>query len=458
MSTNKGIARFDPRTNMFRNFGAGDGLQSDEFNRHAYCKDSKGRLYFGGVSGFNYFDPHRTGAGQHTGGRAHHRHPLDQQAHVQFGAPGSPLQLPVQLSTGMEIPYEANMVTFSFATMEFAAPELHEYRYMLEGFDADGSTPAQAPTAPCTPTSIPAPTPSACAAATAMAIWDEKGTSFILTVRSAVVAHLVVLHALRHRGDRRHVALHPQPAYADRGARTHRGRPHARTEHEKDRSEELLKNILPENVANELKVRGTAQARHFDQATVLFSDFKEFTRMSRAAERRRTGRGAQRLLQRLRPHHGEVRRGEDQDHRRCLHGRWRCARAQRRNTPRMWCSRAWRCSRSSAERQASNARPKGKATFEMRVGIHTGPVVAGIVGRRKFQYDIWGDTVNIASRMETTGEPGEVNISSATYALVKDAPELRFTPRGMVSAKGKGEMEMYYVRARSIQAIVRPSP
>jgi len=88
----------------------------------------------------------------------------------------------------------------------------------------------------------------------------------------------------------------------------------------------------------------------------------------------------------------------------------------------------------------------GLPYFEIRIGIHTGPVVAGIVGVKKFQYDIWGDTVNTASRMESSGEPGHVNISEATYALVKDTPGLVFTPRGKVQAKGKGEMEMYFVR------------
>jgi class 3 adenylate cyclase len=87
----------------------------------------------------------------------------------------------------------------------------------------------------------------------------------------------------------------------------------------------------------------------------------------------------------------------------------------------------------------------GLPAFQMRVGIHTGPVVAGIVGTHKFQYDIWGDTVNTASRMESSGTVGEVNISEATYTLVCDAEHLRFTPRGRVQAKGKGELEMYFV-------------
>ena len=97
----------------------------------------------------------------------------------------------------------------------------------------------------------------------------------------------------------------------------------------------------------------------------------------------------------------------------------------------------------------------------MRVGIHTGPVVAGIVGAKKFQYDIWGDTVNTASRMESAGEVGQVNISEATYQLLVDGCSssvspttsnnqpttgFNFTPRGKVQAKGKGEMEMYFVQ------------
>ena len=87
----------------------------------------------------------------------------------------------------------------------------------------------------------------------------------------------------------------------------------------------------------------------------------------------------------------------------------------------------------------------GKVTFDMRCGIHTGPAVAGIVGVKKFQYDVWGDTVNIASRMESSGEAGKVNISQATYEFVKDDPQFRFEQRGKIEVKGKGEIEMWFV-------------
>ena len=83
----------------------------------------------------------------------------------------------------------------------------------------------------------------------------------------------------------------------------------------------------------------------------------------------------------------------------------------------------------------------------MRIGIHTGPVVAGIVGIKKFAYDIWGDTVNIAARMESSGEAGKINISGATYELVKD--KFKCSYRGKVQAKNKGEIDMYFVESTS---------
>ena len=81
--------------------------------------------------------------------------------------------------------------------------------------------------------------------------------------------------------------------------------------------------------------------------------------------------------------------------------------------------------------------------WELRIGIHTGPIVAGVVGKRKYAYDIWGDTVNIASRMESSGEAGRVNISSTTYSFIKDNYDCQH--RGKISAKNIGEVDMYFV-------------
>jgi class 3 adenylate cyclase len=86
---------------------------------------------------------------------------------------------------------------------------------------------------------------------------------------------------------------------------------------------------------------------------------------------------------------------------------------------------------------------KGKVGWELRLGIHSGPLVAGVIGKKKFAYDIWGDTVNTAARMESSGEVNRVNISAATYALVKDY--FSCTHRGEVEAKNKGKLDMYFV-------------
>jgi class 3 adenylate cyclase len=85
----------------------------------------------------------------------------------------------------------------------------------------------------------------------------------------------------------------------------------------------------------------------------------------------------------------------------------------------------------------------GRHRFDVRVGINSGPLVAGIVGVKKFAYDIWGDTVNMASRMESNSESGRVNISENTHALVLN--DFTFTYRGKINAKNKGEVDMYFV-------------
>jgi class 3 adenylate cyclase len=101
---------------------------------------------------------------------------------------------------------------------------------------------------------------------------------------------------------------------------------------------------------------------------------------------------------------------------------------------------------TSIEEIKTDRKNKGLPYFEIRIGIHTGPVVAGIVGTKKFAYDIWGDAVNVASRMESSGEAGKINISGKTYELVKDHFKCQY--RGKVTAKNKGDIDMYFVEKK----------
>jgi len=211
----------------------------------------------------------------------------------------------------------------------------------------------------------------------------------------------------------------------------------------KKRSDALLLNILPAEVANELKAKGHADAKHFDQVTILFTDFKGFTA---ASERLSPQELVEELNTCFKAFDGIITaRGIEKI--KTIGDAYMCA----GGLPVPSSSTPAGVVQAALEMQAFMiARKKerdalGKPAFEMRVGIHTGPVIAGIVGVKKFAYDIWGDTVNTASRMESSGAVGQVNISESTYALVRNEPGLTFTSRGKVQAKGKGEMEMYFV-------------
>jgi adenylate cyclase len=203
---------------------------------------------------------------------------------------------------------------------------------------------------------------------------------------------------------------------------------------EKDISDNLLLNILPREVAEELKTKGYVDARHFDDATILFSDFEDFTRTS---ERLSPQELVEELnacfmaFDRIMAQHGIEKIKTIGDAYMAAAGL-----SGPSTTGAVQAVRAALDMQAFMERYNAGREELGKPGFGMRLGIHTGPVVAGIVGVNKFQYDIWGDTVNTASRMESCGEVGKVNISEVTYILVKDAPiplgtpSFTFIPRG----------------------------
>jgi class 3 adenylate cyclase len=214
---------------------------------------------------------------------------------------------------------------------------------------------------------------------------------------------------------------------------------------EKARSEELLLNILPEEVAEELKVKGSAEAVHIDQVTVLFTDFKGFTAMSEKLSPQELVRDLNECFSafdRITEKHGIEKIKTIGDAYMAAGG-----------LPTPNTTHAADVIKAALEMRDFIAEGKarkiaaGLPFFEIRIGVHTGPVVAGIVGIKKFSYDIWGDTVNTASRMESSGEVGQVNISGTTYEIGKN--DFKCVHRGKVQAKGKGELDMYFVEGRN---------
>jgi class 3 adenylate cyclase len=218
-------------------------------------------------------------------------------------------------------------------------------------------------------------------------------------------------------------------------------------EKEKDRSENLLLNILPAEIAEELKIKGKADARGFDMVSILFTDFKGFTEQSAilsATELVNEINTCFVAFDAIMEKYGVEKIKTIGDAYMAAGGLPVPTDDSTKNT----VLAAFEMQDFIRERKAQMD-SQGLPSFEMRTGINTGPVVAGIVGVKKFQYDIWGDTVNTASRMESNGEVGKVNISQSTYDLLKNDTDFVFESRGAVEAKGKGKIEMYFVSRKS---------
>jgi tetratricopeptide (TPR) repeat protein len=210
---------------------------------------------------------------------------------------------------------------------------------------------------------------------------------------------------------------------------------------QKAQIETLMLNILPGEVADELKEQGHATPRHYESVSVLFTDYKGFTKLADKMT-------PQELIEELNDSFiafDDIIVKYNLEKIKTIGDSYMCA----GGIPTPFDDYAINMVKAGLEIQAfmneKNRRraENGLAPWDVRVGIHVGPIVAGVVGKKKYAYDIWGNTVNIASRMESSGEAGKVNISESTYLLVKD--HFKCVARGKIAAKNVGDIDMYFV-------------
>jgi len=211
-------------------------------------------------------------------------------------------------------------------------------------------------------------------------------------------------------------------------------------EKERNRSDKLLLNILPEETAQELKESGTVKAKKFESVTVLFTDFKGFTNYAENLS-------PEILVETIGFYFSkfdEIMEKYGLEKIKTVGDSYMCAGGLHEHKK----DHAFNMIHAALEivdfvEESKKKNVQDQTRFDIRIGINTGPVVAGVVGTKKFAYDIWGDTVNIASRMESNSASGKINIGENTYEQVKDYFDCEY--RGEIEAKNRGMMKMYFV-------------
>ena len=211
-------------------------------------------------------------------------------------------------------------------------------------------------------------------------------------------------------------------------------------EKEKNRSDNLLLNILPEETAQELKTSGKVEAKRFESVSVLFTDFKDFTKYSESLAPEKLVKSIDFYFSRF----DEIIEKYELEKIKIVGDSFMCA----GGLPFPTNDHALKMTLAAFEmlqfvEDTKLSDDTDIVHFDVRIGINTGPVVAGVVGTKKFAYDIWGDTVNVASRMEAASREGKINITENTYLLIKDYFKCKY--RGEIEVKNKGVMKMYFV-------------
>jgi len=212
-------------------------------------------------------------------------------------------------------------------------------------------------------------------------------------------------------------------------------------EKEKKRSDELLLNILPHETANELKSTGKAEPKNHQSVSIMFTDFKDFTIIAEKLSPKELVSEIDycfSAFDEIVAKHGIEKIKTIGDAYLCAYGINNADQKDHSVVIKAAQEILTLMDNYQKEREA-----QGKQGFSIRIGIHTGPIVAGVVGKHKFAYDIWGDAVNTAARMEQSSEAGKINVSADTYELVKN--EFTFEYRGKVMAKNKGKIDMFFV-------------
>ena len=446
LSTDNGLSRFSLSSGTFSNFFVEDGITANEFNRISFFQSRSGRMYFGGLNGVTAFYP---------GPQFLKKKAEELEAPILFthfskydGSSDSLVTRIYGLSPNETIvlsPWD-RIFSLQFALADYRAPQNNVFSYWLDGYEADWSNATDQNLVRYN--NIPAGAYTLHVRAKAGGNnphWNGQELAIRIIVKEAfyntwwfwaICTALLIGGAFAFMRYRIYLARERERALEELVRERTR-----ELELEKQKSEELLLNILPAETAEELKKFGAAKAKRHELVTVMFSDFKGFSRISEQMDPEDLVAEIDYCFRAF----DEIMEKYGLEKIKTVGDAYLCVGGIRDDDG----DEAVRVTMAAMEIQgfmeglAIQRRLEEKPFFEARIGIHTGPLVAGIVGIKKFAYDIWGDTVNLASRMETNGEAGKVNISETTYQLIN--PLFRCVYHRQYTETDGEDINMYFV-------------
>lgn len=458
MSTNKGVSCFNTVKSFFRNFEDSDGLQSNEFNTGAYFKNKHGEIFFGGINGFNSFYP------EDVKRNTTEPFPLITNFYL-FNKPvkiepNSILTKHISELNEIVLEHKQNVISFEFAALHYSFPLKNKHAYMLENFDEDWVYVNNNRRANYTNLNS-GEYLFKVKVANSDGVWGKEiktikvivkppfwATWWFRTILTLLILLVIYSYIISRINRVKSQKLLLELQVRERTHEVIKQKEEIEIqkellELEKEKADQLLYNILPEEIAIELKNKGKATARQYRLASIMFTDFKGFTKIAEKIS-------PQDLVEELDYYFVNFDAIIEKYHIekiKTIGDAYMCAGGiplRNKSNPIDIVLAGLEIQRFvlklNPEREA-----KGKAAWGLRIGIHTGEITAGVIGSKRFAYDIWGDSVNIGSRMEEAGEVDRVNISGDTYEYIKEFFVCEY--RGKIKAKNKGLIDMYFVNS-----------
>lgn len=457
MSTNLGLSKLEKSSGTLKMFLEKDGLQSNEFNLGAGYKSADGKLYFGGINGFNSFYPSQITENTIPPQVIITGILLFNQP-IKIG-PTSILTSDISFTEEITLSHKQNNLTIEYAAIHFSNSANNKYKFILEGFEDQMNYVADMRRAHYT--NLPhGEYTFKVFGSNSDGIWSPAPAKLKILIlppyyatwwfRSLLVLVALLVGYTFYQLRVRTIRLQKQKLaeLVDKRTATIRRQKEMmeqqkkQLELEKEKSDKLLINILPEETAEELKNHGRAITRTYRLVTVMFTDIVGFTQI---AEKVNPVDLVKRLDEYFREFDKIVERNKIEKIKTIGDSYMAAGGVPIRNkeNPVYTVLAALQIQGFMRQKKQETLDKGGDDYWDLRIGVHTGDVIAGVIGEKRIAYDIWGNTVNVASRMESSGMQGKVNVSGSTYEHIK--PYFDVVYRGKIMAKNKGHIDMYFV-------------